>query len=69
MGFKITCYGQTTEHKESERPEQLKFYEECIYSAEGCERDRYVSVFFGIINLKKDIDDQWAWKFGQPIDL
>ena len=61
-GFTVTCYGKRTEHKESERPEQLRFYEECIYSSEGSERDRYVSIFFGIINLQKNVDDEWKWK-------
>ena len=64
-GFKITCYGKTEEYPESKRLEQMAFYEDCIYSSEGSERDRYVSIFFALINLKNECDDEWKWKFGQ----
>ena len=66
-GFRVTCYGKTTEYKEKDRSEVLREYEKLIYASEGSERDRYVSVFFGVINLKENVDDGWVWKFGEAV--
>lgn len=66
--FTIVCYGETKKYPEKDRITQMEFYENFIYRSEGCERDRYVSVFFALANRQKICDDLWAWKYGKEIE-
>ena len=51
---KITCYGKT---ETMERNEAMKFYRECADWSEGCERERYVNILFGLMDGLKEVSD------------
>lgn len=52
---KITCYGRT---ETMERKEALRFYRECAEGSEGSERDRYVSILFGLMDGLNEVTDE-----------
>ena len=51
---KITCYGKTDV---MERKEAMKFYRECADCSEGCERERYVNILFGLMDGLTEVSD------------
>ena len=56
--FTITCYGTTETYNEDERQKQMDRYEEAIMMCDGCERDRYVNIYFDLKNGKKHCGDE-----------
>ena len=64
---KINCYGK---EKTMTREDALKFYQGCIRSSEGSERERYVNVVVGLEDGKNvifdDLDEQWAYDNEHP---
>ena len=54
---KITCYGKTDV---MERSKAIRFYRDCMDNSEGCERERYVNIFLGLIDgLTEVSDERW----------
>ena len=51
---KITCYGKTDV---MERNDAIKFYRDCMDHSEGCERERYVNIFLGLIDGLSEVND------------
>lgn len=64
--FVTICYDREESFKDTpgERKRQMDHYEEGIYNSEGCERDRYVSVYFALKNGCGRCDDGWEWLYG-----
>lgn len=57
--IRITCYGTTTEHKESERESLKREFIRAIMCSEGSERERYVNILIGLEDGECDISDEW----------
>lgn len=55
--FYITCYGNRTQYKESDRKEQINEYHTAMLMCEGAERDRYVNVYLDLMSGKKECCD------------
>lgn len=51
---RVTCYGQT---QVWERQDALKFYADGIRFCEGAERDRYVNIYFQLLDGAKEARD------------
>lgn len=51
---KITCYGKT---ETMERSKALDFYREAIACCEGSERDRYMTIFIGLMDGLAEVSD------------
>lgn len=51
---KIICYNK---EQYMERQEAIKFYLECMMCSEGAERDRYVNIYLGLIQGRKEVRD------------
>lgn len=63
MTFTITCYNQTKTFPDTARKKMMKFYEEGIMACEGAEQERYVSVYMGLKEGAKNVDDDWKWQY------
>lgn len=55
----VHCYGRT--EKWASRDMAAKFYRNCADNSEGCERERYVSVLFDILDGKTVCEDTPEW--------
>lgn len=62
MTFTITCYNQTKTFPDTARKKMMRFYEEGIMACEGSEQERYVSVYMGLKEGAKNVDDDWKWQ-------
>lgn len=51
---KITCYNKT---EMMERQEAIRFYRECADNSEGSERERYVTILFGLMDGLNEVGD------------
>lgn len=54
----ITCYGTT---KKMARQKAMNEYWQGVIACEGSERDRYLSIYEGLRNGYKKVDDNWEW--------
>lgn len=57
--FKVTCYDKTETFPESERANQIKFYQECACMSDGCEKERYMNIYMDLTSGCKDCKDEW----------
>lgn len=44
----VICYNRAEVWQS--RSKAIRFYIECVYASEGCERERYTSVFLDLMN-------------------
>lgn len=51
---KVTCYGQT---QTWEREDAIKFYADGARYCEGSERDRYINIYFQLLDGAKEAYD------------
>lgn len=51
---RVTCYGET---KTWERKDALEFFKGGILCCEGAERDRYVNIYFQLLDGAKEAYD------------
>ena len=50
----VTCYGQT---KTYEREDAIKLFGDGARFCEGSERDRYISIYFQLLDGAKEVHD------------
>lgn len=50
----ITCYGRREAYN---RQDAIKEFFEAVQCCEGCERERYVNVYFALLNGETEIVD------------
>ena len=53
---KITCYGET---EMMDRQEAMTFYRDCADNSDGSERDRYVTILFGLMDGLTEVSDDY----------
>jgi len=54
----ITCYGIT---ETMNRKKALEIYLDAMMASDGCERDRYTSVYCGLEKGHNYVTDSWEW--------